>query len=169
MTDIGVTDNIFSNEDHHYIFDYCTNVEGYFYGERDEPSHPPTGLVHDIPEDEKLYKLFLNKIGIELYPQVNKLELYRMYINCFAPCEVPYWHDDGPPECITFLYYPHTEEWDINELGETQFYMDDMIYGIPPIPNRMIMFNANIKHRATSYRSSHRFSVAIKYRPFSID
>ena len=54
----------------------------------------------------------------------------------------------------------------MNELGETQFYMDDMIYGIPPIPNRMIMFNAHIKHRATSYRTQHRFTVAIKYRPF---
>ena len=54
----------------------------------------------------------------------------------------------------------------MNELGETQFYMDDMIYAIPPIPNRMIMFNAHIKHRATSYRSLHRFTIAIKYRPF---
>ena len=110
--------------------------------------------------------MFANKISDELYPDAKNLELYRMYINCFAPCEVPYWHDDGPPNCITFLYYPHTDKWDMNELGETQFYMDDMIYGIPPIPNRMIMFNAHIKHRATSYRTQHRFTVAIKYRPF---
>lgn len=166
MTDIGVTDNIFTADIHQQIFKYCADVEGYSWGEHDEPQHPPTGMVHDIPESEKLYGLFKTKIANDLYPEVKKLELYRMYINCFAPCEVPYWHDDGPPECITFLYYPHIDKWDMNELGETQFYMDDMIYAIPPIPNRMIMFNAHIKHRATSYRSLHRFTIAIKYRPF---
>ena len=165
MTDIGVTDNIFNTEEHHAIFKYCTDC-GYEWGEHDEPEHPPTGMVHGISESKKIYELFANKISDELYPDAKNLELYRMYINCFAPCEVPYWHDDGPPNCITFLYYPHTDKWDMNELGETQFYMDDMIYGIPPIPNRMIMFNAAIKHRATSFRTYHRFTVAVKYKPF---
>ena len=166
-TNIGVTDNIFNAQDTKYITEYCTEGAEYRWGEHDEPQHPPTGLVHDIPEDEGMYDIFKNKIANDLYPEVKKLELYRMYVNCFAPREVPYWHTDGPSSCITFLYYPKpTHKWDLNELGETQFHIDDMIYGIPPIPNRMIMFNAAIKHRATSFRTYHRFTVAVKYKPF---
>jgi hypothetical protein len=55
-------------------------------------------------------------------------------------------------------------EWDVNEGGETQFYIDENIYGITPVPNRMVIFDASILHRATSFRSSHRFTVAIKYQ-----
>jgi hypothetical protein len=47
--------------------------------------------------------------------------------------------------------------------GETQFVIDDEIKGVFPIPNRMVMFNANILHRATTFRSRHRFTLAIKY------
>ena len=85
-----------------------------------------------------------------------------MYINCFAPSENPYFHIDGESG-MTLLYYPNIE-WSINDGGETQFYIDENIYGITPIPNRMVIFDASIFHRATTFRNTHRFTVAIKYR-----
>jgi Rps23 Pro-64 3,4-dihydroxylase Tpa1-like proline 4-hydroxylase len=89
-----------------------------------------------------------------------------MYINCFAPSENPYFHidccDEKDDNEVTFLYYPN-ETWDLDDGGETQFFINERIYGVAPIPNRLIYFNANILHRATSFRDRHRFSIALKY------
>jgi hypothetical protein len=85
----------------------------------------------------------------------------RFYINCFAPSENPYFHTDGQVG-TTFLYYPNLS-WDLDDGGETQFVIANELYGVLPIPNRMIYFDANIFHKATSFRNEHRFSVAVKY------
>jgi len=107
----------------------------------------------------------LNQIAIKMMDETKDLvpknfNLYRMYINCFAPSECPYFHTDG--EGITFLYYPNLE-WNLQDGGETQFYVDGNILGVPPAPNRLVMFDGEIVHRATSFRDRHRFTVAIKY------
>ena len=65
-------------------------------------------------------------------------------------------------EGITFLYYPNWE-WELQEGGETQFYIDGNILGVPPVPNRLVVFDGMIQHRATSFRNKHRFTIAIKY------
>jgi hypothetical protein len=158
--EINYEDNFFNEREHSKIFDYCLNA-AYKYGETDEVDTPQTGLVHNIPEDEFIYKLFKKKIS-DFDSSLSQMKLYRMYINCFAPTENPYFHIDGE-QGVTLLYYPHME-WNLNEGGETQFYIDENIYGIAPIPNRMVIFNASIMHRATTFRSSHRFTVAIKYQ-----
>ena len=89
------------------------------------------------------------------------MNLYRMYINCFAPSERPYFHRDGDTG-ITFLYYVNGTD-DLNEGGETQIVEDGLIKGVLPISNRLVQFNANVLHRATTYRNSHRFTLAVKY------
>ena len=66
-------------------------------------------------------------------------------MNCFAPSETPYFHTDG--KGITFLYYPNLE-WNLQDGGETQFYVDGNILGVPPAPNRLVMFDGEIVHRA---------------------
>ena len=63
---------------------------------------------------------------------------------------------------VTFLFYAN-EEWSIEMHGETQFLIDDQITGILPYPNRMVKFDADILHRATSFRDGHRFTLAVKY------
>ena len=50
-----------------------------------------------------------------------------------------------------------------NDLGETQFLIDGEIKGILPKPNRMLGFDADLLHRATTFRDKHRFTIAIKY------
>lgn len=157
MSSIGIEiyDDFLSSDLQNFVWEYCIE-SSYTYGEYDTPETPPTGMVHEI-EGNDIYKLFYEKTK-DLVPK--NFNLYRMYVNCFAPSECPYFHTDG--EGITFLYYPqHT--WDIDMGGETQFVIDDEIKGIFPIPNRLVMFDGNILHRATTFRNRHRFTVAVKY------
>ena len=44
-----------------------------------------------------------------------------------------------------------------------QFLIDDEIRGIPPFPNRLVCFDSNILHRATTFRDKFRFTLALKY------
>lgn len=154
---IEIIDRFFSKEKFDDIVKYCYNAP-YQWGEVDYYNLPPTGMVHEISETESLYQL----LSLMTQKYVPELKLYRMYINCFAPSEQPYFHTDGDSGDMTFLYYP-TESWSLNDGGETQFLVNSEIYGVTPVPNRMIYFDASILHRATSFRDRHRFTIAIKY------
>lgn len=182
---INVYDNFLTPEEHQFVFNYCKNAS-YFYGESDNERQGEafcTGLVHEvyfaddkIPEEntqvfggghsktinpKKFYNIFVDKIE-DKFPQMKKLDMYRMYVNCFAPSEQPYFHTDGSDDEYTFLYYPNMD-WDVDRGGETQFFVDNTFYGVVPIPNRIVLFDASLLHKATSFRDRHRFTVAIKY------
>ena len=150
-------DGFLAKEEFDFVVRYCNNA-AYTYGEPDDFGLPPTGMVHEISKSDIIYKLFESKTQ----NLVSDIQLYRMYINCFAPSENPYFHTDGDPGDITFLYYP-TTRWELNDGGETQFLVDNEIYGVTPVPNRMVYFDASIFHRATTFRNKYRFTVAIKY------
>ena len=154
---VKILDKFLSKEEFDFVRQYCESCS-YVYGEVDSYDLPPTGMTHEIQPGSLIYKLFESKTQ----KLVSNLNLFRMYINCFAPSENPYFHTDGGPENLTFLYYP-TTSWKLDDGGETQFLDDNEIYGVTPIPNRMVCFNASILHRATSFRDHHRFTVAIKY------
>lgn len=152
-----IYDDFFNIEQQKNILNYCLEAP-YIYGEVDTDDTPPTGFVHDIPKEEKINGLFRAKLK-RIVPK--GMVFYRMYINCFAPKEIPYFHTDGD-NGITFLYYPQYD-WNFNDGGETQLFVEDNIYGVVPISNRLLMFDANLLHRATTFRDRHRFTVAIKY------
>lgn len=156
---IKYQDDFLSNFEYENIFDYCLNAN-YGYGERDNTDTPVTGMVHQIPVTELIYQTLSTKIE-EKCSFLSEMNLYRMYVNCFAPNENPYFHTDGESG-ITFLYYLN-EKYNIQDGGETQFLLDGDIYGVMPVSNRLVMFDANILHRATSFRDRHRFTIAIKY------
>lgn len=160
--DVSFADKFLSEKEHQFVAQYCINAQ-YTFGEIDDylDDLPPTGMVHEIPETEFMYKIFKKKI-YDIFKFTHELKLYRMYVNMFAPGEQPYFHQDG--DGLTFLYYPNFE-WDVQWGGETQFVVDENINGIVPIPNRLVFFNGEIWHRATSFRDRHRFTVAIKYEP----
>ena len=159
MNEVNVCDNFLTDQEKNFVWQYCLDCQ-YTYGETDNGVNIPTGMVHNISESSQIYDLFEKKIQ-QAVPKITAMKLYRMYINCFAPSENPYFHTDGQTG-ITFLYYPN-QNWNLNDGGETQFYIDGNIYGIVPEPNRLVMFDAAISHRATSFRNNHRFTVAIKY------
>lgn len=153
---IHLIDNFLSTKECHDVINYCHSAS-YNYGEFDAPGDIPTGMVHEIDETSWIY----NKFFLKTKDLVKDLYLDRMYVNCFASGENPNFHIDGD-HGITMLYYVN-DEWDIEMGGETQFLIDDEIRGILPFPNRLVYFDANILHKATSYRTGHRFTLAIKY------
>jgi len=140
------------------VHSYCKNAP-YYYGEIDDYGRPPTGMVNTIHETNEIYTIFKQRVE-EKINALKELNLYRMYVNIFAPGEIPYFHQDGLG--LTCLYYANWE-WDLQDGGETQLYLDGNIMGLPPIPNRLVVFDGMIQHRATALRSKHRFTVAIKY------
>ena len=156
---IEVLDHFLNEKDCIGILQYCRNAS-YRYGEVDKKGFPPTGMIHDIKENNEVYQLVKSKIT-NSYSQVRKLNLYRMYVNCFAPCENPYFHTDGD-RGITFLYYVN-DSWDLDDGGETQIVVNGEIKGILPFPNRIVGFDANLVHRATTFRFKHRFTLAAKF------
>ena len=153
---VEVFDNFLSEDDCYSVIDYC-KMASYSYGEYDYPGAIPTGMVHEIYETSEIYKLFQSKTE----NLVSDYSLDRMYVNCFAAGENPNFHVDGS-HGVTFLFYAN-EEWNIEMQGETQFLIDDQITGILPYPNRMVKFDADILHRATSFSDRHRFTLAVKY------
>lgn len=158
--EINVVDSFLTQREFERVVDYCIRAN-YNYGESDIKGLPYVGMINEIPETEFVYKL-LRKTVSDRFPELAKYKLYRMYINCFAPREVPYFHIDAE-EGYTLLYYTN-ENWQLNDGGETQFLIDDSLHGVLPIPNRMVIFDASILHRATSFRDTHRFTIAIKYQ-----
>ena len=133
----------------------------YKYGEKDHAEAKiPTGLTCDIKRNTEFWNLIENQIKRKIWIVKHK-QIHRMYVNCFAPTENPYFHKDGVSG-YTLLFYP-TIDWNLDEGGETQFIINNEIKGVLPIPNRMVAFSANILHKATSFRSNHRFTLAIKY------
>jgi len=156
---VEIINNFLDINDKNFVFKYCFTTS-YTYGETDTATTPPTGMIHNINSDESIYNLFESKIR-DACDIVKGMNLYRMYINCFAPSENPYFHEDG--DGLTFLYYVTNHKWGVNDGGETQFLIDDTIKGVLPISNRLVGFDGNILHRATPFRDKHRFTLAVKF------
>ena len=145
---------------HNEVWNYCLNAR-YKVGERDNQNTPSTGIVHEISLDSYICNI-LNS-SLKKNSLLESKSIYRCYINCFSPNEDPYWHIDG--EGITCLYYPNLEYSNLNEGGETQFLLkNNDIRGVLPRPNRMVLFDGMIQHRATSFRTQHRYTIALKYQ-----
>ena len=159
-----VFDNVFSIVEHSVIFDMCKKIRTYKYGEHDGPGTPVSGMAAELEPSDEIPSIIIEKI-YELKPELKNMNLVRMYINCFAPSEDPYFHRDSQTQTgITSIYYPHLC-WEDNDCGETQILKpgDDFIYGVKPRPNRMVIFNGYLEHKATSFRSEHRFTIVTKY------
>lgn len=162
--DFKIIDNFFSKDKHEFVLSKCRELP-YFWGESEGESYPPTGMVSDVGENSSLYDLFVTTIK-------DSLEQYReriptnFYVNLFSPKELSYYHVDAQKNFTgtTLIYYPQMV-YEKDDGGETIFYDEDknIIMGVPPIPNRLVIFNSKILHKATSFHSRHRFTVVLKY------
>ena len=158
---IKIIDNFFDKNIHNNLWEYCNKVSYRVGKEIDRPNALPTGGVFEI-EDNNNLRGFLNKELKEKFKELQDLECYRVYINCFSPNENPYFHHDND-NGYTCLFYPNLD-FELDEGGETQFFIDGKIEGVLPLPNRMVLFDANLDHKATSFRTKYRFTIAIKYQ-----
>ena len=166
MNNILTVENIMTAEENK---NFCQPIYGYGYkyGENDDIDLPPTGLIHELTLNDTVYLKTIELVKANVVFLKNSVP-YRAYINFFLPLDKPYFHTDGYG--TTVLFYA-TEFFDIQEGGETQF-INNMghIIGVFPKPTSMVVFDASIKHRATSYRTKPRFTVALKYEtPFLSD
>jgi len=157
---IQILDSFLSLENHHMIWEYSKNAE-FNIIESDYPNNPPTGKSHNLSLDNNISKILLNSLN-DKSPNLKDKNLYRAYINYFPQGINPYWHQDG--EGYTCLYYPNLEYNELNEGGETQFLINGPeIKGILPIPNRMVVFDGMIYHKANSFRTQSRYTIALKF------
>lgn len=128
------------------------------YGEKDHPNAPVTGMVLDLPEH--LCNFFV-PVAVTAIPSLKNKTLQRAYANLFSPSERPMFHADGP--VTTCLFYITTTV-SADEGGETQFLLPDgNIFGVMPKPGRLAVFDGMAQHRATSFRTKPRITVALKF------
>tara|TARA_R100000908_G_C3740984_1_gene137568 strand:+ start:730 stop:1251 length:522 start_codon:yes stop_codon:yes gene_type:complete len=154
-------------EDFRQVSDFAEEA-CYSYGERDDDKHKPTGLTCDLDPEEDEDDTIVGIIESLIYarfPEIQDYKLYRAYINCFAPREIANFHVDCDPgeDQVTFIFYANKTYNGLNEGGCTEFFLDEKIIGVPPIPNTLIKFTSSIMHRATPLKSDHRFTYALKY------
>ena len=158
--DIQILDSFLSLENHHVVWEYVKNAK-FDIIESDYPNNPPTGESHNLTLDSNINQLLLNSLDNKA-PYLKNLNLYRVYINHFSQGVAPYWHQDG--KGYTCLYYPNIEYNELNEGGETQFLVKGPeIKGILPIPNRMVIFDGMVYHKANSFRTQSRYTIALKF------
>ena len=69
---IKVYDDFLSPEEQQDVIDYC-ECASYNYGESDDGDTPPTGVTHNIPKNDSIYRLFEDRLkpvapkGSDLY------------------------------------------------------------------------------------------------------
>ena len=159
MKMINVYDNFLSPEDHVKVNEYVKSSP-YYYGILDPGYDIPTGVSHKLDLDHNI-TVVLDSL---LRNHYELPQLSTIYTNLFRPNEASHFHTDCKLEnTYTGLYYANTEEWNYDEGGETQFLINDEIYGILPKPNRMILFDSRLLHKATPFRDRHRWTIALKY------
>jgi len=145
-----------------FVYNECQFNTPYIYGERDRFDAPPTGMVKSIAPGNSIYDLIVTKINEELIPHLkHSVTQSRSYINFFHPKEHAYFHVDG--HCLTYMYYPGDDSYDDDQDGYTIFDHGDITYAEKPIPNTLIRFYGNIRHKASPFRTENRYSVVAKY------
>ena len=151
---INIYDDFLGENNRQFLLKTCHELI-YKMGETDRPDCPPIGMVSQLESNDIILPQIISE-------KINRPidSLVRLYVNYYTPNENPYFHDDG--DCITCLYYPNGID-SIDEGGETQFLNDDLIKGVPYKPDRLIEFDGRIPHRATSFRTTYRFTIAAKY------
>ena len=159
---IKIYDNFLSEKEKEEIYNFCRE-QPYYRGEGDRIDCPPTGLTTDLNNKDIIDKL-MKKITDK------KVPMQRSYINLFIPNEKPYYHlDNTSADYKTCLYYVNTEKINyMDEGGETYFIEEDFKKGVSFLPGRMILFDANIMHRATAFRSMDRYTIALKFKNANI-
>ena len=171
MKGISVYDNILTPEETEKYRNTLLHNCPFAYGERDNPDTEPTGVVCDFtklrnsgarlgPAFNNMLENLLNNI-YKNDESLKNMNLYRMYMNLFIPNENPSFHIDGK-NTVTCLYYLNPS-LDPNEGGETQFLIDEEIKGIISKPGRLTIFDGGLLHRATSFKSHPRLTLAFKF------
>ena len=157
---IKTIDSVFKKETTLKLFKEINSLN-FIKGERDRANDVNTATGEVAVLHKNLFTFKILKKYLSKYKYCNFSKLYRAYVNKFYPNENPYYHTDGK-NGYTVLYYVNPE-WNLDQQGETQFYLKEQIKGVLPIPGRIVIFSSTLLHRATSFRSMERYTVALKF------
>ncbi len=160
-TMLDVLDNKIANTKE--IYDEVISMP-YYYGEKDQPEKEPTGLISYLHEKSITYRSIKKFIKNE--KSLKKFYIYRAYVNIFSPREICSFHQDDYQhlKSKTLLYYANLD-WNIENGGETKFVSENnTLISVLPVPGRIIIFDADMKHSASSFTNKHRFTVAFKLK-----
>lgn len=155
---ISPHDDLITEQQNKELYELFLHGSKFEYGERDRPELEPVGMIFEL-ENPDVFN-FLAGVAISAFDRLKGLELQRAYVNLFLPNDRPYFHQDG--HVYTCLFYI-TPQYDVDEGGETQFIVNNLIQGLPPRPGRLVIFDGELWHRATSYRSHPRLTAALKF------
>ena len=104
-----------------------------------------------VDENAYFYKFFKDIVLKYIdFPNKDKLEPSRSYINLHRYGYPGAWHTDGPGLGPTILVYVN-KIWDTKWQGQTGFCIDksnNKVQNIDCIPGNIVVFNPNIYHRA---------------------
>lgn len=154
---IEIFNDVIDREDNDKLYEELLRTRHWIYGETDSKGLPPVGMSCNLKEE---YKEFFLDLIVDRIPLIKDMVLRRAYVNLIQPSDRAYFHQDGQDTTVLFYINPET---DIQEGGETQFIVDDNIFGLLPKPCQMVMFDGTILHKATSFRTIPRITAAFKF------
>ena len=154
-----VYDDVVPLEQNNQLYNKLLYDTAYYYGEKDRIDTPKNGFTSEINKDDELFKM-LCEIIFKKNPRLKEKECQRSYVNLVLPKEKLYFHQDG--DVTTFLFY-FNPIVTYDEGGETQFIINNELISVLPVPSRMIEFDGMIWHKATSFMTIPRISVALKF------
>ena len=123
----------------------------------------PVGETCDLPITSKAYRAIIEELK-KLF--LTSWTVDRFYVNRFRQRDVPQFHQDG--EVVTCLLYADPGVWTPHHHGETQLLINGEIRGILPLPNRMLVFDGRLLHRATPFQTRTRHTIAAKLQGVSL-
>lgn len=160
LNKIKIHDNVLSKMEVQTLRKQITEMPMTWTG-RDAPNLPVNTLTKSLlPGDAILDRLQNTLFNVE--PKFSNLKFSRAGINFIMPQLQPsYFHFDGP-DIITCLFYI-TPNINIDDGGETQFDLGEIVLGIKPKPGRICIFDGLIGHRTTYFRDQDRITIYLKY------
>ena len=159
---IKIYDDLFSVSEKEKIYKNILDLK-YVYGERDRPDTKPTGFISELSEDNYSYNTIYNKL--KKNKLLKNLKVYRKYVNLFKSNENPFFHTDNEKGYTVLYYSLFNINYNLDEGGETQFYIEKTksIKAVVPNDGRIVIFDASLLHKATSFRNFDRYTIALKF------
>lgn len=167
--DITIFDDVFNVTDLNAIIEDVADKD-YRPGEIDFAGQIPAGVVCELQDSftEQLLKNFLD-INYK-----DRFEITRSYCNLFGANEHAYFHEDRSD--YTLMFYA-SQKWSLDDGGETKFLLNTsmqiisnpseekpLFVGIPPVPNRIVLFKGKIPHSASPLKNNQRFTAVLKLK-----
>jgi len=165
MKELIVIDDFLSKEDHHKFYELTLKREwNPVHDERDSPFTSQSGYCSMTSFEDEEVQLLLSQCAMHSQLETVIASYYSQSLyNKYDPKKPTYFHVD-PGAGWTIVYFPHTQEYDIQMGGETQILVNNQIVGVLPIPNRLIAFDGGLQHKGTSFGYYQaRYSFAIQF------